>query len=174
MSSFSRMQISLFSRPSLTCSGLNILISCMDTFATRFARRCSSCSSGVNWLMSNSVSDTWLTSVTWSSVSTWGSGTGWLRGGGAGAAAFGSGWLGAGRAGAGDAGGSGATRPMASLIFSSRGLLGPGWRAMAVKRVRTSRAAVSDAAAVWARSMGGSALVGLLLEQAATISLMDC
>src|SRR5258708_5057652 len=41
MSSFSLMQISLFSRPSLTCSGLNILISCMDTFATRFARRCS-------------------------------------------------------------------------------------------------------------------------------------
>src|SRR5260370_571245 len=46
MSSRNLMQRSLFSRPSRTCSGRSILMSCMETLATRFARRCSSCSSG--------------------------------------------------------------------------------------------------------------------------------
>jgi len=42
---------------------------------------------------------------------------------------------------------------------------------MAMKRDKTSNEAESEAAEVWARSMGGSALVGRVLEQAATTSL---
>ncbi len=54
MSSFNRMQRSLFWRPKRTCSGRSILISCIETLATRFARRCNSCSSGDRRLTSNS------------------------------------------------------------------------------------------------------------------------
>ena len=74
----------------------------------------------------------------------------------------------------GAVGTSGAWRPMAWVIFSSRGLRGPGWRDKATKRERTSSAADSEAAKVCARNSGGKAFVGLLLEQAATTSLMAC
>jgi len=50
----------------------------------------------------------------------------------------------------------------------------PGWRAMAGETCENFESSGDDAAAVWARSIGGSALVGLLLEQAPRISLMDC
>jgi hypothetical protein len=61
---------------------------------------------------------------------------------------------------------------MAWVIFSSKGLRGPGCSAMATKRDKTSREAESAAEAVCARSMGGKAFVGRLLAQAATTSLM--
>src|SRR5260370_1042855 len=54
MSSRNLMQRSLFSRPSRTCSGRSILMSCIETLATRFARRCSSCSSGERRLAAQS------------------------------------------------------------------------------------------------------------------------
>src|SRR6266850_467583 len=54
MSSFNRMQRSLFWRPRRTCSGRSIFISCIETLATRFARRCNSCSSEERRLTSNS------------------------------------------------------------------------------------------------------------------------
>src|SRR5208282_5806275 len=59
-------------------------------------------------------------------------------------------------------------------MLSSRGLRGPDCSAMAMKRDSTSMEAVRAAAAVWARSIGGRALVGRLLEQAATTSPIAC
>src|SRR5205823_8336975 len=53
---------------------------------------------------------------------------------------------------------------------ATKGERAPGFKVMAIKRERTSRAADSEAALVCARSSGGSALVGLLLLQAATTS----
>src|ERR1700733_1659551 len=55
-------------------------------------------------------------------------------------------------------------------ISASNGDLGPGCSETATNLVRTSSAAESDAAEVCARSIGGSALAGLLLPQAATTS----
>src|SRR5208337_4161724 len=59
-------------------------------------------------------------------------------------------------------------------MLSSRGLREPACSAMAMKRDNTSKEADSAAAAVWARNIGGSALVGRLLEQAAMTSLTAC
>ena len=96
-------------------------------------------------------------------------GTGSKAGAGA-AAAMGSGiWD---RAGAEAA--SGIVAPMACVIFSSSGLRGPGCSETAINRAKTSNAAANEAAEVCARSIGGRAFVGLLLEQAATTSLMAC
>lgn len=72
--------------------------------------------------------------------------------------------------GTGAGGGSGAALPIACVIFSSNRLRGPGCKAMAMNRESTSSEADSDAAMDCARSIGGKALVGLLLEQAATTS----
>lgn len=55
-------------------------------------------------------------------------------------------------------------------ISASKGDLGPGCSETATNLVRTSSAALSEAAEVCARSIGGSALAGLLLPQAATTS----
>src|SRR5208282_4819178 len=59
-------------------------------------------------------------------------------------------------------------------MLSSRGLREPACSAMAMKRDNTSKEADSAAAAVWARNIGGRALVGRLLEQAAMTSLTAC
>ena len=55
-------------------------------------------------------------------------------------------------------------------ISVSKGERGLPCTAEETKRDITSKAAEIEAAAVWARSMEGNALVGLLLAQAATIS----
>jgi hypothetical protein len=55
-------------------------------------------------------------------------------------------------------------------ISASKGDRGPGCSETATNLVRTSSAAESDAAEVCARSIGGNALAGLLLPQAATTS----
>src|SRR6202011_2172961 len=57
------------------------------------------------------------------------------------------------------------------VISASSGERGPGLRVIATNRERTSKAAAMDAAVDCARNIGGSALVGLLLAQAATTSL---
>src|ERR1700742_873084 len=55
-------------------------------------------------------------------------------------------------------------------ISASNGDRGPGCSETATNLESTSNAAESDAAEVCARSIGGSALAGLLLPQAATTS----
>src|ERR1700722_3878780 len=82
-------------------------------------------------------------------------------------------WTGAGAAALGVA--TGATSGVASddairEISASNGDLGPDCSETATNLVRTSSAALSEAAEVCARSIGGSALAGLLLPQAATTS----
>jgi len=57
-------------------------------------------------------------------------------------------------------------------ISASNGERGPGCRVTATNRDKTSRVAVSAAAEVWARNIGGNALTGLLLPHAATTSAM--
>src|SRR5262245_8517621 len=77
-----------------------------------------------------------------------------------------------GRTGSGaSAGTSAATTDARRRISASYGERPPGWRLLALKLERTSRAAERDAALVCARRSGGRALVGLLLLQAATTSL---
>ena len=63
-----------------------------------------------------------------------------------------------------------ATTETSRDISASSGDRAPGCKATAINRERTSRAAVSDAALVCARSNGESAFVGLLLLQADTTS----
>ena len=75
-----------------------------------------------------------------------------------GAAAWGSGTGVSGCTGADGA--SWTKEPMAWVIFSSKGLRGADCRDMAMKRDSTSREAEREAAADWARSMGGKALAG--------------
>ena len=55
-------------------------------------------------------------------------------------------------------------------ISASNGDLGPGCSETATNLVRTSSAADREAAEVCARNIGGSALAGLVLPQAATTS----
>ena len=87
---------------------------------------------------------------------------------GAGAAAWGAGGAGA---WTGSCAAAGAAREDAILeISASNGDLGPGWSETATNLVRTSSAAESEAAEVCARSIGGSALAGLVLPHAATTS----
>ena len=66
--------------------------------------------------------------------------------------------------------GSGAGVVAMRAISASKGERGLPWTDEDTKRAMTSRTAEMDAAALWARSMAGSALVGRLLEQAATTS----
>ena len=82
---------------------------------------------------------------------------------------MGMGMAGSGRFGSGGAGT--AVVLISVAICDSRAERGPGWSERATKRVSTSRAAESEAAAVCARTRGGSAWVALLLLQAATTSL---
>jgi len=177
--------MSFCSRPSRTWSGLSILISCIETFATRFALRCSSCSSGDNWLTSNSSAVPGSAGAAGGSTSSYTSGSrcttisgSGIRGGGAicaagfadaGAAecAIGVGTEGCGRTGSGA--GSAAVVLIRCEICDSKPER-PGCAAMATNRARTSRAAESEAAHVCARSIAGSALVGRELPHAATIS----
>ena len=179
------MQRSRFWRPKRTCSGRSIFMSCIETFATRFARRCNSCSSGDRRLMSNSSpnpdpsaaapgsissssSASALNSSSATDSSTTGAGLGgaWRAGGVC--AAFGTGCEGAGRCGA--AGGSGATLPTKSLSCASIGDRGPVCMDTATNLDSTSKVAASEAAEVCARSSDGRALVGLLLAHAETTS----
>src|SRR5207253_1332500 len=77
----------------------------------------------------------------------------------------------AGRNGSGAA--AGASTPTAETsreISASNGERAPGCNMTAINRERTSSAAESEAALVWARSSGERALVGLLLLQADTTS----
>src|ERR1700733_10121084 len=83
-------------------------------------------------------------------------------------------WTGAGAAALGVAA-AGATSGVTSddairEISASKGDRGPGCSETATNLVRTSSAALNEAAEVCARSIGGSALAGLLLPQAATTS----
>src|SRR6266704_2644908 len=181
MSSFNRMQRSLFWRPKRTCSGRSIFMSCIETLATRFARRCNSCSSGDSWLTSNSSPNSGPEerAASVGSISSKRSGSACSSNSGAagplivGAAgtcdAIGAGLEGAGRCGA--AGGSAATFPAKFVICASSGERGPTCRDTVTNLERTSSAALREAAEVCARSKGGSALVGLLLAQAETTSL---
>src|SRR6266705_1736174 len=187
MSSFNRMQRSLFWRPKRTCSGRSILISCIETLATRFARRCNSCSSGDRRLTSNSspnwdplaaapgagsISSSGSGSACSSNSVATGSRTKGDRGAGGACAAFGTGCEGIGRCGAG--GGSEATLPTKSVSCASMGDRGPVCMDTVTNLESTSNAAAREAAEVCARSSGGSALVGLLLAQAETTSLTAC
>ena len=188
MSSFNRMQRSRFWRPKRTCSGRSIFMSCIETFATRFARRCNSCSSGERRLMSNSppnpapsattprtgsisssssASAFNSSSATGSSTTGAGLGGAWRAGGAC--AAFGTGCEGAGRCGA--ACGSGATSPAKSESCASIGDRVPVCIDEATNLDSTSSVAAREAAEVCARSSDGSALVGLLLAHADTTSL---
>src|SRR6266705_2456648 len=176
MSSFNRMQRSLFWRPKRTCSGRSIFMSCIETLATRFARRCNSCSSGDSRLTSNSSpnsgSEERAASV--GSINSNGSGSACNSNSGTAGAvgtcdAMGAGLDGAGRCGA--AGGSAATFPTKFVICASSGERGPTCRDTVTNLERTSSAALREAAEVCPRSKGGSALVGLLLAQAETTSL---
>src|SRR6266852_4362235 len=181
MSSFNRMQISLFARPSRTCSGRSILISCIETLATRFARRCNSCSSGERRLTSNSSSNSGseATAAAVGSINSSGSDSGCrsnLLTAGFGSAGFaetgedlGTGCGGCGRCVA--LGGSAATLPTNSVICASSGERGPVCMETVTNRERTSREALREAAEVCARRRKGSALVGLLLAHAETTSL---
>ena len=88
-----------------------------------------------------------------------------------GVAAIGCGGAETGRTGAGGAAGaSTATADVSREISASSGERAPGCSETAMNRDNTSSAAVSDAALVCARNSGDSALVGLLLLQAATTS----
>ena len=55
-------------------------------------------------------------------------------------------------------------------ISASNGDRGPGCNDTATNRDNTSKEAESDAAEVWARSIGAKALIGLVLPHAATTS----
>ena len=183
------MQRSLFWRPRRTCSGRSIFMSCIETLATRFARRCNSCSSVESRLTSNSSPNSDSVPATpvagsisssgsisgWSSSSAIGSSTtgaghgGAARRAGAAGAAFGTSCEGIGRCGAGGA--SGATLPAKSVTCASIGDRAPVCIDEATNLESTSSVAASEAAEVCARSSDGSALVGLLLAQAETTSL---
>src|ERR1700740_152470 len=92
-----------------------------------------------------------------------GGGGAWTRRCDTGAAAGGTGGTARGAGGAGSGAGGGAMRGLSA----SKGERGLPWTDEDTKRAMTSRTAEMDAAALWARSMAGSALVGRLLEQAA-------
>src|SRR6266571_1949865 len=178
MSSFNRMQRSLFWRPKRTCSGRSIFMSCIETLATRFARRCNSCSSGDSWLTSNSSPNSGPEERAASAGSISSNRSGSACNSNSGAAgpltagacdAMGAGLEGPDRCGA--AGGSAATFPTKFVICVSSGERGPTCRDTVTNLERTSSAALREAAEVCARSKGGSALVGLLLAQAETTSL---
>jgi hypothetical protein len=57
-------------------------------------------------------------------------------------------------------------------ISASNGERGPGCKDTATNRDKTSKEAESDAAEVWARSIGANELTGLVLPHAATTSAM--
>ena len=61
--------------------------------------------------------------------------------------------------------------PASRVISASSGDRWAGCNVTATNRERTSSAAATEAAVACARNIGGSALVGLLLAQAATTSL---
>ena len=197
MSSFNRMQRSFFSRPSRTCSGLSILISCIETFATRFARLCSSCSSGVSWLTSKSPSNSAsgsLPAPRLDQLNRFRLGfqlnhrLRLVRGAHAAQLAVPRAdgvcralhrclrrrmrhrrrHPGCGRTGS--AAGSAAAVLIRCVICASSGDRCPGCTAIVTNRDSTSKAADNDAAEVCALSIDGSAFVGLELAHAATIS----
>ncbi len=200
MSSFNRTQRSFFSRPSRTCSGLSILISCIETFATRFARLCNSCSSAVSWLTSKSPSNSAsplapgaaasINSIASGPASSSITGSGSMCAGSTCGAAGGAAWcatgvstrggagasacaIGVGTPGCGRVGSTAGSAPavlMRCVICASRGDRCPGCTAIVTNRDNTSSAADSDAAEVCARNIAGSAFVGLLLAHAATMS----
>src|ERR1035438_2305166 len=71
------------------------------------------------------------------------------------------------------AGSAAASVPAMRAISDSNGERGPGCNDTVTSRDNTSKDAANDAAEVCARNIGGSALTGLLLPQAATTSAMS-
>ena len=164
--------MSLCSRPLRTSSGLSILISCMETLATRFARLCKSC-----WSFGKDAT------LNAGSGSATGSGSGIVAAGsGAGGSSSTSSTsstsatgasAGMSRAGAGSATVTPTARTSAesSSRESSRSRR---CMALVMKAERTDRLAERDAAVDCARSIAGRVFVGRVEEHAETKSAKAC